>query len=83
MVRLAWGEPVRIFTRKTERGDTEVWSYREARSRLFFGIGFGTFGRHSATQVGVGASAGGRDPGESRRVEFRDGQVIAVESLAR
>jgi hypothetical protein len=83
MARLAWGEPARIFTRKSEQGDTEVWSYGETGSRVFFGLGFGTFGRHSSTHVGVGASTGGRDPVEVRRVEFRDGQVIAVESRAR
>jgi hypothetical protein len=83
MVRLAWGPPDRVYTRRTEQGDTEVWSYRSGGSRVSFGFGFGSFGRHSATSVGVGTTMGGWDRGEVKRVEFRDGQVIASEIRAR
>lgn len=83
MVRLALGEPDRVFTRHSDRGDTEVWGYRNRGPRFSIGLGVGTFGRHSAVGGGLGVSTGGYDPEEKIRVEFREGRVTAVDTLKR
>ncbi len=80
MVRMALGAPNREFSRQTELGTTEVWVYHESHPRVSFGIGFGSYGRRSASSVGVATSTGGYDRDESMRVSFRDGKVTAVES---
>ena len=81
MVRMALGEPARTFTRKTELGDTEVWSYHDDSPKFSFGFGVASGGRRSAVSSGVGVSTGGYDPEEKIRVEFRDGAVTAVDVL--
>jgi hypothetical protein len=83
MVRLALGEPSRVFTRQTEGGATELWVYNDNGPRFSIGVGVGSFGRHSASSLGVSTSTGGYDPDEKMRVEFRDGRVTAVEYLRR
>ncbi len=83
MVHLALGEPSREFNRQTETGTVELWVYHDKGPRFSFGIGVGSFGRHSATSVGVSTSTGGYDPEEKMRVEFRDGRVTAVEYVKR
>lgn len=83
MVLLALGEPDRKFTRKTENGDSEVWGYHDRAPRFGFGFGFGSFGRRSATSMGLGVSSGASDPEEKTRIEFRDGQVAAIDSLVK
>jgi len=80
MVRMAVGAPNREFTRQTELGSTEVWIYHESHPRVSFGLGFGSYGRHSSSSVGIATSTGGYDRDESMRVSFRDGKVTAVES---
>ncbi len=83
MVRLALGEPTRVFSRQTEAGAAELWVYHNNGPRFSFGVGVGSFGRHSATSVGVSSSTGGYDPEEKMRVEFRNGSVTAVEYVKR
>lgn len=83
MVRLALGEPSRVFSRQTEAGATELWVYHDNGPRFSFGVGVGSFGRHSATSVGVSTSTGGYDPDEKMRVEFRNGHVTAVDYVRR
>src|SRR3954471_23420824 len=83
MVRLALGEPSRVFRRQTQDGATELWIYQDNGPRFSLGIGVGTFGRHSATSLGVSSSTGGYDPEEKMHVEFRDGRVTAVEYARR
>jgi hypothetical protein len=83
MVRLALGEPTRVFSRQTDAGAAELWVYHDNGPRFSFGVGVGSVGRHSATSVGVGTSTGGYDPEEKMRVEFRDGRVTAVEYVKR
>jgi hypothetical protein len=83
MVRLALGDPSRVFSRQTENGVTELWIYHDNGPRFSFGIGVGSFGRHSATSLGVSTSTGGYDPEEKMHVEFRDGRVTAVEYARR
>lgn len=81
MVVMALGEPARKFTRKTEVGDTEVWSYHDDSPKFSFGLGMGSGGRGSSVGGGVGVSTGGYDPEEKIRVEFRGGVVTAVDLL--
>ncbi|SDR69334.1 hypothetical protein [Opitutus sp. GAS368] len=83
MVLLALGEPARQFTHQSETGTAEIWIYHDNGPRFSFGIGVGSFGRHSATSVGVSSSTGGYDPEEKMRVEFRDGKVTAIEYVKR
>ena len=79
MVVMALGEPARKFTRKTDLGDAEVWSYHDDSPKFSFGLGVGSGGRRSSVGGGVGVSTGGYDPEEKMRVEFRDGKVAAIE----
>ena len=79
MVRLAVGEPSRVFTRQSASGDSEVWIYHDDGPRFSLGFGVGTYGRHSATSVGVATSTGGYDPDEKMRVAFRDGRVSEID----
>ncbi len=81
MVVMALGEPARKFTRKTDAGDTEVWSYLNEGPKFSFGLGVGSGGRGSSVGGGVGVSTGGYDPEEKIRVEFRGGAVTAVDLL--
>lgn len=84
MVRLALGEPDRVFSRQTAAGESEVWGYHDHGPRFSFGVGVGgAIGRHSSAGVGVATSGGGYDPEERMRVEFRNGQVAAVEYVRR
>ncbi len=83
MVRLALGEPDRVFTRRTEKGDIEVWGYQDHGPQFSIGIGVGSGGRHSSVGGGVAMSTGGYDPDEKIRVEFREGRVSAVDSAKR
>ena len=79
MVRMAMGDPVRQFTRKTESGESEVWIYADSKPQVSLGFGFASFGHHSATGVGVATSTGGYEPDEKTRVVFRNGRVDSVE----
>jgi hypothetical protein len=81
MVRMALGRPNREFSRQSENGTSEVWVYRDASPRVSFGIGVGSYGRHSASSVGIATSTGGYDRDEKMRVVFRDGQVTEVENV--
>ncbi len=83
MVVLALGEPARQFTHQSTTGTAEIWIYHDNGPRFSIGIGVGSFGRHSATSVGVSTSTGGYDPEEKMRVEFRDGRVTAIEYVKR
>ena len=83
MVRLALGDPGRVFTRRSENGDTEVWGYQDQGPHFSVGIGVGSGGGRSSVGGGVAMSTGGYDPDEKIRVEFREGKVTAVDSLKR
>lgn len=79
MVRLALGEPNREFSRQTESGSAEVWVYHDNSPRVSFGFGIGSYGRHTASSVGISTTTGGYDRDEKMRVEFRDGRVTEIE----
>ena len=81
MVRLALGEPDRVYLRQSAAGDTEVWGYYDHGPQFSIGIGVGSGGRHSSVGGGLAMSSGGYDPEEKTRVEFREGRVTAVDTL--
>jgi len=84
MVLMALGEPTRKFTRKTEKGDTEVWGYLDDSPKFSFGLGVGGGNRGSSMGGGVGISTGGGyDNDEKIRIEFREGVVSVVDLLRR
>ena len=60
-VRVALGEPDRIFTRTTADGTSQVWSYRDRGPRFGFGVGvgMGSFGGRHGTFGGIGLGTGG------------------------
>ncbi|MGH7945285.1 MAG: hypothetical protein ACREH8_06620 [Opitutaceae bacterium] len=60
-VRIALGEPDRVFTRTTADGTSQVWSYRDRGPRIGFGVGvgMGSFGGRGGTFGGVGIGTGG------------------------
>lgn len=81
MVLMSLGEPARKYTRKTDQGDTDVWSYHDDSPKFSIGLGVGSGGRGSSVGGGLGVSSGGYDPDEKTRVEFRNGIVTAVDLL--
>jgi hypothetical protein len=86
-VRVALGEPDRVFTRTTADGTSEIWSYRDRGPRFSFGVGVGggSFGRGGGTFGGVGVSTGtGYHDDEKLGVVFdRNGHVSAIEERER
>ncbi|MDO8541250.1 MAG: hypothetical protein Q7S40_12500 [Opitutaceae bacterium] len=84
-VRVALGEPDRVFTRTTADGTSEVWSYRDRKPRLSFGVGVGMGGfsgsRHVGGGIGIGTGVRGYEDDEKLGVVFdRNGRVSAIET---
>jgi hypothetical protein len=79
MVLIALGEPAHRFTRVDQTGRTDVWVYRRNAPRFSFGIGVGSYGRHSATSVGVGTSTGDYYDDEALRVELQQERVVRID----
>lgn len=86
-VRVALGEPDRVFTRTTADGTSQVWSYRERGPRFGFGIGIGTgsFGHRGGTFGGVSmGTGGGYHDDEKLGVVFDpSGKVASIETRQR
>jgi len=85
-VRMALGNPDRVATRTDPDGTSEVWIYRDKRSRVGFGLGVGIGGGGGSTRVGtsVGIGTGGRYYDDERmRVVIAQGAVTAVEQVHR
>ena len=83
-VRVALGEPDRVFTRTTSDGTSQVWSYRDRGPRIGFGVGvgMGSFGGRSGTFGGVGIGTGtGYHDDEKLGVVFDSaGRVSSIET---
>jgi len=82
MVRLALGEPMRKFSRRTSEagaGEAEIWVYPRRGPRFSFGLGVGGGSGGTGYGAGLGMSTGGGDPDEGLRVELRDGKVVSLE----
>lgn len=85
-VRVALGEPYRVFTRTTADGVSEVWSYRDRKPRfgVGVGVGVGVFRGSRVSGGGVGIGTGGYHDDERLGVVFdRNGRVTAVEERGR
>ena len=83
-VRVALGEPDHVFTRTAATGSFEVWSYADKGPRFSFGIGMGSFGRHSGYAGGVGVNTSPSYPEEKLRVVFDGyGRVSSIEQVRR
>jgi hypothetical protein len=83
-VRVALGEPDRVFTRTTGDGTSQVWSYRDRGPRFGFGVGvgMGSFGHHGGTfgGVGIGTGTGYRDDEKMGVIIDANGRVSAIET---
>lgn len=86
-VRVALGEPDRVWTRETVDGTSQVWSYRERGPRIGFGVGIGggSWGGGSGTfgGVSIGMGTGYRDDEKLGVVFDRMGRVTAIETRGR
>ncbi|MGC4074318.1 MAG: hypothetical protein QM760_17760 [Nibricoccus sp.] len=83
MVIMALGEPDRRYQRTSEKGQTEVWAYRDNKPAFSIGIGVGGSSGHSAMGGGVGVSTAGDSNEDKMRVIFEGGKVTATETRAR
>ncbi|MDR2982268.1 MAG: hypothetical protein LBV12_08485 [Puniceicoccales bacterium] len=81
-VRMAMGDPDRVYTRTTTVGKSQVWAYTDNSPSIGFGIGVGG-GTGSSTRVGTGLGVNTYgDRSEDRaRIVFEEGKVSAVEEL--
>jgi hypothetical protein len=83
-VRVALGEPDRIFTRTTADGISQVWSYRDRGPRFGFGVGLGvgSFGGRGGSfgTVGIGTGGGYLDDEKMGVVFDATGRVSSVET---
>jgi hypothetical protein len=86
-VRVAVGEPDRVWTRTTVDGTSQVWSYRDRGPRFGFGVGvgMGSFGHHGGSFGGVGINTGtGYQDDEKMGVVFdSSGRVSSIETRQR
>ncbi|ACB77470.1 hypothetical protein [Opitutus terrae] len=79
MVRVALGEPDRVMSRTTDRGQAEGWVYMDKGPKFSFGLGMGTMRGSSAYAGGVTLGDDWRDE-EVLRVIFEGGKVSAIET---
>ena len=86
-VRVALGEPDRVWTRTSADGTSQVWSYRDRGPKFGFGVGVGvgSFGGSRGTVGGVGISTGpGYRDDEKMGVVFDpSGRVSSIETRSK
>ena len=86
-VRVALGEPDRVWTRTTADGTSEVWSYRDRGPRFGFGVGvgMGSFGGRGSSfgSVGVHTGPGYLDDEKLGVVFDHAGHVATIETRER
>lgn len=80
-VRMALGEPSRVYSRQTAEGEAEVWSYQDRGPALSFGLG-GYSGGGTSVGAGVGIGTGG-EALEKLRVVIEAGKVTSIETTGR
>jgi hypothetical protein len=80
-VRVALGEPDRVFSRVTEKGPTTVWAYRHRGPRVSLGLGLAGGSGHTGYGGGVAMTDRGYD--DSLHAVFADGKVVSIETLRR
>jgi hypothetical protein len=83
-VRVALGEPDRVWTRTTADGTSQVWSYRDRGPRFSFGVGvgMGSFGGRGGSfgGIGVGTGTGYQDDEKMGVVLDASGRVSSIET---
>lgn len=79
-VKVALGEPDRIYTRTTEEGSADVWAYEDKKPRLSLGLGVSSGGYGSSTSGGVAYSGRDDRQEDAVRVVLVQGKVTAVET---
>ena len=77
-VRVALGEPPRVYARTSVEGEAEVWAYDQRGWQFSIGVGISTGGYNS---VGAGATTDRRHERseDAVRIVFEDGKVTSVE----
>jgi len=81
-VRMALGEPSDRYSRQTDKGESEVWAYRDFKPGLSFGLG--TFsGGSTSVGGGIGIGTGGGNAEDKLRVTLESGHVTAIEQVAK
>lgn len=83
MVLMALGEPDRRYLRTSEKGQTEVWAYRDKGPAFSIGLGIGGGGGNTAVGGGIGVSTAGDREEDKIRVLFEAGKVSATETSSR
>lgn len=78
-VRVALGDPDRVFMRKTKEGEAEVWAYYDRGPRFSLGLGVGS-GGYSSVGGGVVYDRQYDRIDDAVRVVFEGGVVTAVEA---
>ncbi len=79
-VRVALGEPNRVYARETAEGESEVWAYFDSGPKFSIGVGVGSGGYGSHVGGGVGYTQRHDRPEEAMRVVFSDGVVVSIEA---
>lgn len=86
-VRVALGEPDRVWTRTTADGTSQVWSYRDRGPRFGFGVGvgMGSFGHRGGSfgSIGIGTGTGYHDDEKMGVVFDSNGRVSSIETRQR
>lgn len=83
MVLMALGDPDRRYTRTSEKGQSEVWAYRDKGPAFSVGLGIGGGGGRSSMGGGIGVSTAGDRDEDKMRVVFEGGKVTATETSTR
>lgn len=83
-VRVALGEPDRVFTRTSADGTSQIWSYRDRGPRFGFGVGvgMGSFGSRGGSfgSVGINTGSGYHDDEKMGVVFDQQGLVRSIET---
>lgn len=83
-VKVALGEPDRIFTRTSADGTSQIWSYRDRGPKFGFGVGVGTgsFGSRGGSfgSVGINTGSGYYDDEKMGVVLDQRGVVTSIET---
>jgi hypothetical protein len=83
MVIMALGEPDRRYRRRTEKGETEVWAYRDKGPAFSIGLGIGGGSGRTGVGGGIGVSTAGDREEDKIRVLFEGDKVTATETSSR
>lgn len=83
-VRVALGEPDRVFTRTSADGTSQIWSYRDRGPKFGFGVGvgMGSVGSRGGSfgSVGINTGTGYHDDEKMGVVFDQRGVVTAIET---